>query len=465
MLFYIVSVVIIIVVVYILLLTIPFVNHKSVNKHVKNTFYASDCYSDYTGSERVMPILDYEMSMEINLRILNEAKERIIISTYKVMSDDAGKDFMAAVIEAADRGVKVEFIVNGINEFLNLRENKYIQAFARQENISMYIYNKVSLLKPWKIQAALHSKYVIVDNTFYTMGGRNIFNLFMGDYGDYHNKDSEALVYEEGDIEGTSFEELLDYHKATRKLKDVVKYNIRPDSEEIAKACVELIVRRNYLREKYPKVYKSFNWHDNTYATNKLTLLTTSVEAINKEPILWFKLGELAKSGKDVSIYTPYIINGNEMYKDLYDLVENTDRVQIVTNAVINGANPFGCSDYMNQKRKILDTGVELYEYSGEFSTHMKAYVIDNRMTVLGSSNMDMRSVYLDTELMLAIDSKDINEIVKDDFKKTLTYCSKVTKDGVDFYNENYIHKEMKPVKRIIYQCMRVIVRGTRRFL
>lgn len=57
----------------------------------------------------------------------------------------------------------------------------------------------------------------------------------------------------------------------------------------------------------------------------------------------------------------------------------------------------------------MLDTGVTLLEYDGGVSYHGKSMVIDDDISVVGSFNMDMRSAYLDTELMLVIKSDELN--------------------------------------------------------
>jgi putative cardiolipin synthase len=36
-------------------------------------------------------------------------------------------------------------------------------------------------------------------------------------------------------------------------------------------------------------------------------------------------------------------------------------KLQIVLNAVEKGSNPWGCTDYLNQKKKILETGVDVH--------------------------------------------------------------------------------------------------------
>lgn len=40
------------------------------------------------------------------------------------------------------------------------------------------------------------------------------------------------------------------------------------------------------------------------------------------------------------------------MYQDLTDLKDNNIPLEIITNDVASGANPWGCTDYLNQKEK-----------------------------------------------------------------------------------------------------------------
>ena len=80
--------------------------------------------------------------------------------------------------------------------------------------------------------------------------------------------------------------------------------------------------------------------------------------------------------------------------------------MEIITNDVSSGANPWGCTDYLNQKEKIWATGVQVHEYLGPHSNHTKAVLIDDRLSIVGSYNLDMRSTYQDTELMLRLIQK-----------------------------------------------------------
>ena len=92
---------------------------------------------------------------------------------------------MASLLHAADRGVSVRILVDGISGFLDVKRNSWFQALASHENVSIRIYNPINLLKPWNLQARMHDKYVIVDQKMYLLGGRNTTNLFLGEYSRY----------------------------------------------------------------------------------------------------------------------------------------------------------------------------------------------------------------------------------------------------------------------------------------
>lgn len=77
----------------------------------------------------------------------------------------------------------------------------------------------------------------------------------------------------------------------------------------------------------------------------------------------------------------------------------------MMTNSIANNGNPFGSMDYSKNKGKILGTGVQILEYDGGVSYHGKCFVIDDRLSGIGSFNWDMRSAYIDTELMLILEA------------------------------------------------------------
>lgn len=440
---------------YVGALTLPYVGHKKVSGNIKKEFQAEDCYGDTKGQERVAYINDNVEALKYRLKMISEAKEEVILSTFDFNADSSGKDVMCALLEAAERGVKVRVIVDGENGFLDMKVKsaEWFQALASHENIDIQIYNPVNLLKPWKLQARLHDKYVIVDDKMYLLGGRNTTNLFLGDYSDSKNIDRELFVYKEDESSKGSIHQLKAYFESIWNLKDSKEYECKKETEEVKQCLSDLKNRTEKVKKLYPEAYEEWNWQELTVDTNKVTLLQNPIEAENKEPVMWYTITELMKSGDDVTVYTPYIICGKEMYEDLTQVCKKTENVEIITNDVSSGANPWGCTDYLNQKEKIWATGVQVYEFMGKHSSHTKAVLIDERMSLVGSYNMDMRSTYQDTELMLAVDSVALNEQIRQEAEQDKLASRTMTESGEYEYGPEYQEKEMSTGKKIFLWC------------
>ena len=91
----------------------------------------------------------------------------------------------------------------------------------------------------------------------------------------------------------------------------------------------------------------------------------------------------------NVLVQTPYIICSKDMYEDLRTVCAAGTRTDILINAVESGTNPFGCTDYLNQKTHLRSTGTHIYEYLGEQAQHTKAVLIGEDLTLAGSCNFD----------------------------------------------------------------------------
>lgn len=445
--------------------TLPYIPHKEVSESYQKSVQETQFYTDGKGTERVAYIDDNMDAHLYRLHMIEEAKQEIILSTFDFNADDAGKDMIAALLQAADRKVNIKVIVDGISGFLDMRGNSYFKALASHENVEVKLYNPMNFLKPWKLQARLHDKYVIVDDKMYLLGGRNTMNLFLGDYVEEKNIDRELFVYETKDNTNTSIYQLKDYFYSVWELDDSKKYTCENVNKKIEKSIHQLEERYKQLHDLYPDAYKKWSYEEKTIETDKITLLSNPIEAENKEPYMWYAITQLMKQGNHTTIVTPYIICGKEMYSDLTNLTQKNKKIDIITNDVASGANPWGCSDYLNQKKKIWNTGVQVYEYMGEHSSHTKALLIDDDMSLVGSYNMDMRSTYQDTELMLAVDSKELNKRMRQEIEENKTYSKTIGANKEYIYGENYVPKKLGIGKKIMYGIFRIITIPVRRFL
>lgn len=387
---------------------ISYRRQPEVSEEYKAAFHAGDCYSEHVSCERAYIIEDNEEALIERLRMIEQATERIILSTFEFRSDESGKDVLAMLLAAAQRGVDVRIIADGAVAEVNMIKNAYFHALAAMENVEIRLYNCLNFLMPWKSMGRLHDKYLIVDDDLYLLGGRNTYDFFLGE-SDYKDYDRDVLVYSTDPTdEERSIHQLERYFESVWALEDCE--TLRPrNNQETASAHRELEERCEKLRRAYPDLAQKADYAGMTYEVNKITLLANPTHVYAKEPTLFYALTELMKqSTGDISIHTPYIICNEWMYDSLREICERS-HTKLLTNSAANSGNPFGASDYLRNKERLLDTGLDIYEYEGGTSYHGKSIAIGDRLSVVGSFNMDMRSVYLDTELMLVIDSEGLN--------------------------------------------------------
>lgn len=152
------------------------------------------------------------------------------------------------------------------------------------------------------------------------------------------------------------------------------------------------------------------------------------------------------------------------MYDGLSEISQSAD-LEIMINAVEKGSNPWGCTDYLNNKEKISKTGATVYEVMNDQAVHTKTVLIDQNLSIIGSYNLDMRSTYLDTEIMLVIDSTQLNAHLREMGNEYARKSKVVHPDGQEIENENYIPAEMNSSKELYYGLLRVIIRPFRYLL
>lgn len=408
-------------------------------------------------AERVLCIDDNSDALLWRLRMIESAQQEIILATFDWRDDNSGRDMMAAMQGAADRGVNIRILVDGLAGTVYLRGNGSFRALAAMPNVEVKLYNPVSLLKPWALNYRMHDKYLIVDNTAYLLGGRNTYDLFLGNYVDTYNLDRDVLVYTEVPGDMSSLSQLRTYFEKIW-LQDCSKTMTVRATKTVGRYQAALRVHELELRDRYPTAFATFEWEKESIQARHVYLLSNSAEPWNKEPRLWSELSTLMKQGSDILVQTPYVICNHMMYEELMEICDSADAVQIMTNAVEIGANPFGCTDYLNQKNRIMDTGIAVVEWMGGQSLHTKTVLVDDNLCIIGSFNMDMRSVYLDTELMIVIDCPELNRELRSTFRMMTEQSKSVAPDGSIAMGTRCEDKNMPFLKACLYLPLRIVL-------
>ena len=103
------------------------------------------------------------------------------------------------------------------------------------------------------------------------------------------------------------------------------------------------------------------------------------------------------------------------MYEQIDQISKNAPTT-LFTNSPKSGANTAGRGEYLLFQKKLRSMDLTLLENERPHSYHGKAFAVDDNISAIGSFNWDMRSAYVDTEIMLVINGEDFSREVKNEF-------------------------------------------------
>ncbi len=135
------------------------------------------------------------------------------------------------------------------------------------------------------------------------------------------------------------------------------------------------------------------------------------------------------KAKSYVHIITPYLIIDSTMMTSLINAVRSGVDVKIIIPAVPDHWYAYYVA--LGYAKELIETGVEVYEYTPGF-VHAKNFCSDDEVAVVGSINLDFRSLYLHYECATWIyRSPAVGDIVRD-FDETLKQCSRLTIEKIN---------------------------------
>ena len=371
-------------------------------------------------------------ALEERLRLIRQAKREIVITTYDCRDSESTRDILCAALERADAGVKVRMLVDGLTGLSSVKRSALFRACDAHENIEIRFYNPPHFFAPRRHMGRMHDKYVIVDDLGYILGGRNMFDHFLGEYespsGTYSN-DREALVYNAahgtpaGDA--SSLYQVREYFEAIWAVSQAPRRWSLGDAGGEAQ-LIELRERYQRLSESKPELFAGADYEAMTLPTSGVWLVSNPINTDAKQPVVFSTLCALMERAKDdVVIHSPYAVLNDYMRERLAAIAARVP-VTLMINAVENGANVAAGGDYLYHRGEVIATGMRVLEYAGGDSYHGKSLAIDGDISVIGSFNLDLRSTYVDTELMLVIRGEAVNALLRSHMEALHADCRRV---------------------------------------
>ena len=434
------------------------------------------------------PLDDHVNSLAARIMLAQNAKKRICVQYFTFTGDKSGSILLKSLIDAANRGVQVDVVIDDIElafhderlALIDMHENITIRVFNPTNGRRALHYVEIGLYSD-EVGRRMHNKSFIVDNSMAVYGGRNIGDLYFATDSEHFFIDNDVLVA--GPMVNKLHNQFEHYFQ--NKLSVDFEYIAEGSNEKTKKELQE-----NFKNLTMKKVFQAFIQalkKSNIYqqfSVNKLHLFFGNSELLYDLPEkvttdatdytyhIQSHLPQDIKATKQFLVTSPYFIPGEKMMKRIRGMREIGIDVAVLTNSLESTDGISVYAYYSEYQKELLEMGVRIYEikpnaYKDDVLNqsynslkkmpiamlHAKTIVIDNQYFVIGSRNMDPRSRNLNTEIVSIIESKELNayeKVVFDDMS-SLKNAYTLELEYDDNNESKVIWKTMKDGKIVKY--------------
>ena len=389
------------------------------------------------GKSTYLALPDNLDALRWRLLLADLATETIDAQYYLWNGDESGRLLALHLIDAADRGVRVRLLVDDV---FTINADASIATLDSHPNIEIRIFNpwqgRGSLLRrateyigsSRRLNQRMHNKLFVADNHVAIVGGRNIGNAYFGLSEKYNFRDMEVVtagpvaedisdsfdIYWNDDwaVTGEAFTPPGHEPPAIATIREELRSELQA-ADKLERADLDSILNHDEL---LPELIDASDTGDVWVVYDDPPTAVANDDGVRKVE----KLQGLSNTFRhDLVIASAYFIPNDELMNNIQTLTGRGVRVRVITNSLASTNHTMVNSGYAPWRRRLLNAGVELYEYRGDIpdttgivapgtsatqvTLHTKAFVIDNETVYIGSLNMDPRSMHINTEMGLLI--------------------------------------------------------------
>lgn len=438
------------------------VTHSGVEEAVQNddSFLSSQSRQRLaaTNGQSGFYLLDSGQEAFVYRAALIEAAEQSIDAQYYIWSNDSSGQYLAGrLLLAADRGVRVRLVLDDFNaEGIG----ELFAALDTHSNIQIRIFNPARSRDGWgrwvsflmdfdRINRRMHNKTFVVDGAAGIVGGRNIGDEYFGFAADRYFRDRDVLAL--GPVVDGMTDNFQAYWNNRWAYPVLALYPDVPADGDVA-AVLDGLRHQARTQTGLPVPAPAGLTQGRSELAGLLDQLTVAPgELVFDPPFETMEepaetprrsakaLQRLAQSaGQEILIESAYLILTEEQLK----LLDVGDRqgleVAALTNSLATNDLVTNHAGYARWRRYMLEQGISIYELkpgaeacqqwlntdgfcsSGQVSLHSKSVVFDRETLVVGSFNVNLRSIYLNGETVLIIHSPELAERVAGDIRSVM---------------------------------------------
>lgn len=391
---------------------------------------------------------------------LCEASEKSIDIQYFIFSpDNVGIIALDYLLRAADRGVHIRMLVDDfmvdtdIDILLSLNAHPHfeIKVYNPNSNIGKHLPEKIlNMAIDFRgVNQRMHNKTFIVDSTVVITGGRNVADEYFDYDHEYNFRDRDVMLLGEA-VKDINFsfklfwesdlsipvQKLVVRPVSQNKISKIYNY-IHGYAEDPENFWPQVRSKINTIPDAFEYILESgsFVWCDSVVFISDIPGKNSGDNGLKGGGLCTDSLVSLIKQAEfEICIQTPYLVTTEKSMNLLKEALNRGVGVKILTNSLSSTDNLEAFSGYKRDRSELVDIGIEVYEYRPDaeirrkimtsdlqkkinyapiFGLHAKSMVIDGKIAVIGTFNLDPRSTNLNTECIAVIFNEKIAECMK----------------------------------------------------
>lgn len=350
---------------------------------------------------------DEYSALTVRNDLMRDAKKEMLFCTYIIEGDEIGYNNLKLLADAAQRGVQVRMILDGMGK----RVPKEMLLYVKDRGVQIKIYNKKSWKRPFMIYRRLHGKMLVVDGKYCLIGGRNLKDQYfrMDSVGNF--LDREVLIRSDSAVEAARqhFNELWEHEVLCTDLEGAFD----PADQ---KECQLLLDSAAFTMKSQLPLLRKVKGDDRVYLSDVVKPTANPVQFVyprfTREKngrirrsnridrrVTQALQGLVAAADSTVEIESSYFLLTRSWYKCLKAATKRGVRIRVLTNSSTSNDLPIMQAIYANRKGRYKRAGIQFYEYCGIRTVHLKALTIDKKVAMIGSYNLDKSSQKFNTEV------------------------------------------------------------------
>lgn len=339
--------------------------------------------------------------------VIQEEKSVLRYNTFVFHLDETGQSVVGLLAEAAQKGVKVKLIIDGMGEAAGLEDKGAYLGALKKMGVDIKVFNPL-LRHPLSINNRNHQKSLISSKKL-LVGGRNT-------KGDYFNEyiDTEILVKgSEVDAAAKHFDSVFDS-------PEVKPPWILANDAEIDAAEKEIRAWGKKANEMPFRIRKLeyIPVEDAKYVADPANLVEKRENGINKKIIAMIDRAE-----KELSLMNPYVYLSDDVKEAFERAIKRGVKIRIATNSKDVTDSRLAAIAWEVKKHELTEMGIEVHE--SKRYVHAKTIVRDGKEVFIGSFNLDVRSYHLNLENGIFIHSKKLADMMQRHHRRMISIFMK----------------------------------------